>query len=123
MLSEQLGYPFQLDQLPKELQDAYLAMLPPGLIPEDAWLYFDYLAWSEHQNLMGGPTDLPSYIAATSNDREWRAQRTTSQVGGATMVGMTPAQTYYGPGPTGADPLAEPANIPGGSYAAYLAGA
>ena len=99
-----------------------MAMLPPGLIPDDAWLYFDYKAWQSHQQLMGGPTDLLSYLAATANDRDWKARRTTSSAGGATLVGGTPAETYYGP-PAGQAPATETRSIPGGSYAAYLAGA
>jgi hypothetical protein len=120
LLTQQMGYPVDIANLPPPIKDAALAMLPPGLIPEDAWLYFDYLAWQAHQRLGNGPTDLLSYLAATSNGREWKAQRTVSYAGGAELVGQTPATTYY---PGQDQQMTSPSNIPGGSYAAYLAGA
>jgi hypothetical protein len=112
LLTSQMGYPVDIAQLPGPVREAALAMLPPGLIPEDAWLYFDYLAWQEHQRLQGGPVDLLSYLTATSGDRDWKAQRTTSSAGGATLVGGTPAETFI---PQGWQRTQ-------GSYSSYLAG-
>jgi hypothetical protein len=49
LLTMQMGYPVDINDVPPPVRESLMAMLPPGLIPEDAWLYDDFRAWQAHQ--------------------------------------------------------------------------
>jgi hypothetical protein len=120
LLTMQMGYPVDINDVPPPVRDSLLAQLPPGLIPEDAWIYDDFKAWQAHQELNNAPTDLNSYLAATANNREWRATRSSFSAGGATLVGGTPAQVYRGDGSTPDQSTVNPYMNP---YSNYFSGA
>ncbi len=114
-LSQTYGAPVDYTTLPPPVRHAVDVQLPPDALPSDAWIYFDYREFADHQTRVGGDPSLAAHVAATDHGREWRTRTYSSMPGGWGLVtGTMPGSPPSGAFPEGdAGPPFRPADPTG----------
>jgi hypothetical protein len=104
-----------LRHAPPPVQQHIIATAPPGLLPDDLWIWYDYLEWKQTQELAGVTNTSPeAYVVATSGG-DWRRTSWVSVAPptGEPFAGWAPS--FYAPS-AGSTNGAAPGLTPGATF-------